>query len=257
MKAKKKPLDIVKPADLGVDVTPRLKTLKVSEPPKRGAGVKVADVGDAGRQAQERSEGDLTWPRSTHSSSPSTTTPALKPGDAEHRHRGRASSAATVHVLVAGARRAGAAQAAAADRRRRQGAARRRAALRARPGRERRRAGAGARRATTATSCSPATAVGKNVAPRVAAKLDVGADLRHHQGRVARHLRAADLRRQRDRDGAEPRRDQGDHGAHDRLRSGAGERRLRPRSRRSQPVADTGKSQLRRHARSPRTTGPS
>ncbi len=46
MKAKKKPLDTVKPADLGVDVAPRLKTLKVSEPPKRQAGVKVADVAD-------------------------------------------------------------------------------------------------------------------------------------------------------------------------------------------------------------------
>ena len=44
MKAKKKPLEVVKPADLGVDVAPRLKTLKVSEPPKRGAGVKVPDV---------------------------------------------------------------------------------------------------------------------------------------------------------------------------------------------------------------------
>jgi electron transfer flavoprotein beta subunit len=44
MKAKKKTLDVFKPADLGVDVTPRLKTLKVSEPPKRGAGIKVADV---------------------------------------------------------------------------------------------------------------------------------------------------------------------------------------------------------------------
>ena len=44
MKAKKKPLDTVKPADLGVDVTPRIKTLKVSEPPKRSAGIKVADV---------------------------------------------------------------------------------------------------------------------------------------------------------------------------------------------------------------------
>jgi electron transfer flavoprotein beta subunit len=44
MKAKKKPLEVLKPADLGVDVTPRLKTLKVSEPPKRGAGVKVPDV---------------------------------------------------------------------------------------------------------------------------------------------------------------------------------------------------------------------
>jgi electron transfer flavoprotein beta subunit len=45
MKAKKKQLDIYKPADLGVDVTPRLKTLKVSEPKGRSAGVKVADVG--------------------------------------------------------------------------------------------------------------------------------------------------------------------------------------------------------------------
>ena len=44
MKAKKKQLDTVKPEDLGVDVAPRLKTLKVSEPAKRGAGVKVADV---------------------------------------------------------------------------------------------------------------------------------------------------------------------------------------------------------------------
>jgi electron transfer flavoprotein beta subunit len=44
MKAKKKPLEIVKPSDLGVDVTPRLKTLKVAEPPRRSAGVKVADV---------------------------------------------------------------------------------------------------------------------------------------------------------------------------------------------------------------------
>ena len=44
MKAKKKPLDTVKPADLGVDVTPRIKTLKVAEPPKRSAGIKVPDV---------------------------------------------------------------------------------------------------------------------------------------------------------------------------------------------------------------------
>ena len=44
MKAKKKQLDTVKPEDLGVDVKPRLKTLKVTEPPKRGAGVKVPDV---------------------------------------------------------------------------------------------------------------------------------------------------------------------------------------------------------------------
>jgi electron transfer flavoprotein beta subunit len=46
MKAKKKPLENVKPDALGVDVTPRLATLKVEEPPKRGSGVKVADVAE-------------------------------------------------------------------------------------------------------------------------------------------------------------------------------------------------------------------
>jgi electron transfer flavoprotein beta subunit len=44
MKAKSKPLAQKTPADFGVDVSPRLKTLKVSEPPVRQAGVKVADV---------------------------------------------------------------------------------------------------------------------------------------------------------------------------------------------------------------------
>jgi electron transfer flavoprotein beta subunit len=44
MKAKKKPLEVIKPDALGVDVTPRLATLKVVEPPKRKGGGKVADV---------------------------------------------------------------------------------------------------------------------------------------------------------------------------------------------------------------------
>jgi electron transfer flavoprotein beta subunit len=44
MKAKKKTLDVFKPADLGVDVAARVKTLKVVEPPKRLAGIKVPDV---------------------------------------------------------------------------------------------------------------------------------------------------------------------------------------------------------------------
>ncbi|MBB5510337.1 electron transfer flavoprotein beta subunit [Paraburkholderia sp. JPY681] len=44
MKAKKKPLATLTPAELGVDVAPRLKTLKVSEPPKRSAGITVQDV---------------------------------------------------------------------------------------------------------------------------------------------------------------------------------------------------------------------
>src|SRR5574343_102627 len=46
MKSKKKPLDTLKPEDLGVDVAPRLATIKVMEPPKRSAGVKVADVAE-------------------------------------------------------------------------------------------------------------------------------------------------------------------------------------------------------------------
>jgi len=44
MKAKKKPLEVVKPEDLGVNVAPRIKTLKVQEPPQRSAGIKVPDV---------------------------------------------------------------------------------------------------------------------------------------------------------------------------------------------------------------------
>ncbi|MCW1965084.1 electron transfer flavoprotein subunit beta/FixA family protein [Polynucleobacter sp.] len=44
MKAKKKTIDIVKPDELGVDIAPRLKTIKVEEPPKRSAGAMVADV---------------------------------------------------------------------------------------------------------------------------------------------------------------------------------------------------------------------
>ena len=46
MKAKKKPIEQMAPADLGVDPAPRLTTLKVVEPPKRGGGVKVADVAE-------------------------------------------------------------------------------------------------------------------------------------------------------------------------------------------------------------------
>ncbi|HEX5675830.1 MAG TPA: electron transfer flavoprotein subunit beta/FixA family protein [Azonexus sp.] len=44
MKAKKKPLDVLKPGDLNVDIAPRLTTLKVADPPGRKAGIRVADV---------------------------------------------------------------------------------------------------------------------------------------------------------------------------------------------------------------------
>jgi electron transfer flavoprotein beta subunit len=46
MKAKKKPLDVTTPEELGVDITPRLKTLEVNEPPVRQGGIKVADVAE-------------------------------------------------------------------------------------------------------------------------------------------------------------------------------------------------------------------
>ncbi len=44
MKAKKKPIDVIQPADLGIDLAPRHVTLKVTEPAKRKAGIKVADI---------------------------------------------------------------------------------------------------------------------------------------------------------------------------------------------------------------------
>ena len=59
MKAKKKPLEVLKPEALGVDITPRLKTLKVEEPPRRSAGVKVADVKELVAKLKKRSEDHL------------------------------------------------------------------------------------------------------------------------------------------------------------------------------------------------------
>ena len=60
MKAKKKPIDEKTPADYGVDVAPRLKVLKTTEPGGRKAGVKVKIGGGAGLQAARRSGSDLT-----------------------------------------------------------------------------------------------------------------------------------------------------------------------------------------------------
>jgi electron transfer flavoprotein alpha subunit len=107
MKAKKKPLDTLKPADLGVDVAPRLKTLKVAEPGKRKAGVMVKGRERAGGQAEERSQGD---PMSAlviaeHDNS------MLKGGTA-NAVTAAAKMGGDVHVLVAGANADGAAQAA-------------------------------------------------------------------------------------------------------------------------------------------------
>ncbi len=58
MKAKKKPIDEKAPGDYGVDTAPRLTTLKVTEPPKRSAGIKVADAAEL--VAKLREEGVIT-----------------------------------------------------------------------------------------------------------------------------------------------------------------------------------------------------
>ena len=102
----------------------------------------------------------------------------------------------------------------------------------------------------------PATAHGKNVAPRVAAKLDVAqiSDITKVDQR--RHLRAPDLRRQRDRHRAEQRCDQGHHRAHHRLRSRRRPAAAAPPSRRSTAVADSGSVELRRRARSTKSDRP-
>ncbi|GHU04015.1 electron transfer flavoprotein subunit beta [Betaproteobacteria bacterium] len=64
MKAKKKPLEIVTPESLGVDISPRLKTLRVAEPPKRATGVKVNDVADLVAKLKEKLKGTgvIVWP---------------------------------------------------------------------------------------------------------------------------------------------------------------------------------------------------
>ena len=59
MKAKKKPLDVKKPEDFGVDIAPRIKVLKTTEPPTRKAGIKVADVAELVSQTQDRGGSDL------------------------------------------------------------------------------------------------------------------------------------------------------------------------------------------------------
>ena len=46
MKAKKKPIEKINVSDLGIDTTPRVEQLKVEEPPKRKAGIKVANVAE-------------------------------------------------------------------------------------------------------------------------------------------------------------------------------------------------------------------
>ena len=176
--------------------------------------------------------------------------------DAEHRDRRAANAAATCTcwspATTPPAPRKHAAQiAGVAKVLHRRCAAARRAARR-----ERRRAGAGASPSDYSHILFPATAHGKNVAPRVAAKLDVAQISDITKVDQPRHLRAPDLRRQRDRHRAERRQDQGHHRAHHRLRPGGRDGGSAPieNDRRRSPTAASAASSA---ARSPRATGPS
>ena len=149
MKARKKPIENVKPADLGVDPAPRLKTIKVSEPPRRQAGVKVGSVAELVAEAANRSQGDLPMPSLV----------LLDHENGKIKQPSRSAVAAArklgeVHALVAGHNVGEAAQAAA----KLPGVAKvhvgRRARLRPCAGRAARRAAGRAWPATT-TTCSP------------------------------------------------------------------------------------------------------
>ena len=166
MKAKKKPIAEKTPADYGVDVAPRLKVLKITEPASRKAGRQGRVGGRTGRQTQERSRGDLM-----------TTLLLAEVHDGQlNDATAKALTAAValgapVHVLVAGAG-GDAAQAAVETRGRRKSADRLGRRLRpwlAEPMADLIVALAPAYDAIVA----PATSNGKNVLPRVAALLDV------------------------------------------------------------------------------------
>ena len=164
MKAKKKPLATMTPADLGVDMAPRLVTLRVEEPAKRQAGVFVPDVATLVAEAPQRSEGDLTMAIliiAEHENG------ALRPATAATVAAARAIGG-EIHVLLAGSDLAPAAEAAAAL----DGVAKVLVAEGVAPLAEPL-AALVAGLSGYGHILAPATTFGKNVAPRIAALLDV------------------------------------------------------------------------------------
>jgi electron transfer flavoprotein alpha subunit len=190
------------------------------------------------------------------SSLPNTTTRRLKSATLNTVTAAVEKLGGEVHVLVAG-NAAPPRQAAAQDRRRGQGAARRRRRLRPQLAENVAALVAVAARRGYSHVLPGHHGHGKNVLPRVAALLDVRRSPTSSQGRSRRHLRAPDLRRQRDGHRASRRRRQGHHRAHHRLRRGGG----RGRQARSRSVArrPTAACQLRRaragQVRPPRADG--
>ena len=210
MKAKSKPLAQKTPADYGVDTAPRLKTVKVAEPPKRSAGIKVADVDELVGKLKAMGVAAmsvLVWVEHENGAVKDATLAAVT----------AASQLGDVHLLVAGADVGGVAEAAAKI--------------------------AGVVKVHVADGpafdhalpeniapvvvelmghndafVAPATSNGKNIAPRVAALLDVMQVSEILSVESADTFTPPDLRRQRDRDGAIDRRQEGHHRARHRVR---------------------------------------
>ena len=219
MKAKSKPLATKSPGDYGVDVARRLETLKVVEPSRRQAGIKVGRVDELVEKAQGPGDCEMTllWFWSSMTAAASRMRRWRRSPRRPNWARSTRSLGNSVDsVAQAAAKIAGVVEGLSASS----------------PALEHQLAEAAAPVAARLMEShdaflAPATTTGKNIAPRVAALLDVMqiTDILSVEG--AGHLHPPDLRRQRDRDGQVEGREEGDHGAHHGVREGGGGRRFR------------------------------
>ena len=215
MKAKKKPIDEKSPADYGVDVTPRLKVLKVTEPRKAHGRREGENRRRTGRQAQKRSGGDLmaSLVIAEHDNK------NLK--DATAKTVAAAAQISTpVHVLVAGSDCGSVAEAARKARRRGESSRRRRCGLR----QDGRRADGEADPLARARLRRDPGARHHQRQKLYAARgreTRRAADFGNPQSGQRRYVRAPDLCGQRDCDRAGSARQENHHRAHHRLQTGA------------------------------------
>ena len=250
MKAKSKPLATKSPGDYGVDVARRLETLKVVEPAKRQAGIKVGSVDELVERAQGSGDCEMSvLVLVEHDGS------AHQGRDARDRHRCREARRRPRpgRRQRCRRRRAGGGE----DRRRRQGLMSptrpRSSTSWPKPSRRSRAKLMEGHDAFLA----PATTTGKNIAPRVAALLDVMqiSDILSVEG--AGHVHAADLRRQRDRDGQVEGREEGHHRPHHGVRESGGAKAARASVETGRRRRRPRHQQLRRRSRPRRANGPS